>query len=138
MDACNLNRDWPSGRGIFHNDAKTFLVWVNEEDQLRIISMQPDKKSEVEYCQKLASTFDIPSSVQKVSTLNELVQQINLGSFVISQRYHGALVALALNTQVTIIPQRDEDKLSSLCQFEGDMHKFIHAGEACLRNALEN
>merc|ERR1711988_1310772 len=41
LDACNLNRDWPSGRGIFHNDAKTFLVWVNEEDQLRIISMQP-------------------------------------------------------------------------------------------------
>merc|ERR1712054_9444 len=38
----NLNRDWPSGRGIFHNDAKTFLVWVNEEDQLRIISMQQD------------------------------------------------------------------------------------------------
>ena len=35
-----MNRDWPSGRGIFHNDAKTFLVWVNEEDQLRIISMQ--------------------------------------------------------------------------------------------------
>jgi len=41
LKACNLNRDWPSGRGIFHNDAKTFLVWVNEEDQLRIISMQP-------------------------------------------------------------------------------------------------
>merc|ERR1719194_64813 len=41
LDACNLNRDWPSGRGIFHNDAKTFLIWVNEEDQLRIISMQP-------------------------------------------------------------------------------------------------
>ena len=40
MKACNLNRDWPSGRGIYHNDAKTFLVWVNEEDQLRIISMQ--------------------------------------------------------------------------------------------------
>jgi arginine kinase len=41
LEACNLNRDWPSGRGIFHNDDKTFLVWVNEEDQLRIISMQP-------------------------------------------------------------------------------------------------
>ncbi len=35
-----LNRDWPSGRGIYHNEEKTFLVWVNEEDQLRIISMQ--------------------------------------------------------------------------------------------------
>ena len=40
LEACGLNRDWPRGRGIFHNDAKTFLVWVNEEDQLRIISMQ--------------------------------------------------------------------------------------------------
>ena len=40
LDACGLNRDWPAGRGIFHNDEKTFLVWVNEEDQLRIISMQ--------------------------------------------------------------------------------------------------
>lgn len=40
LAACNLNRDWPDGRGIFHNDAKSFLVWVNEEDQLRIISMQ--------------------------------------------------------------------------------------------------
>jgi arginine kinase len=33
-------RDWPTGRGIFFNNAKTFLVWINEEDHLRIISMQ--------------------------------------------------------------------------------------------------
>ncbi|XP_069141300.1 taurocyamine kinase-like [Argopecten irradians] len=31
---------WPVGRGIFHNPQKTFLVWVNEEDHLRLISMQ--------------------------------------------------------------------------------------------------
>jgi len=35
-----MERDWPEGRGIFHNMDKTFLTWVNEEDQLRIISMQ--------------------------------------------------------------------------------------------------
>jgi arginine kinase len=40
LESCGLERDWPDARGIFHNDAKTFLVWVNEEDQLRIISMQ--------------------------------------------------------------------------------------------------
>ena len=40
LDAVGLNRNWPEGRGIYHNDDKTFLVWVNEEDQLRIISMQ--------------------------------------------------------------------------------------------------
>lgn len=41
LESSGLERDWPEGRGIFHNDEKTFLVWVNEEDQLRIISMQP-------------------------------------------------------------------------------------------------
>ena len=41
LEACGLNREWPQNRGIFHNNNKTFLVWVNEEDQLRIISMQP-------------------------------------------------------------------------------------------------
>ncbi|KAH8314818.1 hypothetical protein KR074_000176, partial [Drosophila pseudoananassae] len=40
LQTANACRYWPSGRGIYHNDAKTFLVWCNEEDHLRIISMQ--------------------------------------------------------------------------------------------------
>jgi creatine kinase/arginine kinase len=40
LETAGLNRNWPMGRGIFHNDKKTFLVWINEEDELRIISMQ--------------------------------------------------------------------------------------------------
>merc|ERR1712045_586264 len=40
LTVAGMERDWPEGRGIFHNADKTFLVWVNEEDQLRIISMQ--------------------------------------------------------------------------------------------------
>nr|KAF6483717.1 creatine kinase B [Rousettus aegyptiacus] len=38
--ASGMARDWPDARGIWHNDNKTFLVWVNEEDHLRVISMQ--------------------------------------------------------------------------------------------------
>ncbi|CBY36813.1 unnamed protein product [Oikopleura dioica] len=33
-------RHWPDARGIFHNEAENFFVWVNEEDQMRIVSMQ--------------------------------------------------------------------------------------------------
>merc|ERR1719145_53426 len=40
LTVAGMERDWPEGRGIFHNDAKTFLIWINEEDQLRIISME--------------------------------------------------------------------------------------------------
>ncbi|XP_053301200.1 creatine kinase B-type isoform X3 [Pleuronectes platessa] len=38
--ASGMARDWPDGRGIWHNDNKSFLVWVNEEDHLRVISME--------------------------------------------------------------------------------------------------
>ncbi|GFR98251.1 arginine kinase [Elysia marginata] len=40
LKAANVYNDWPAGRGVFVNDEKTFLVWVNEEDHLRIISTQ--------------------------------------------------------------------------------------------------
>ena len=33
-------RHWPDARGIFHNEAQNFFVWVSEEDHMRIISMQ--------------------------------------------------------------------------------------------------
>ncbi|NXG55658.1 KCRB kinase, partial [Hemiprocne comata] len=38
--ASGMARDWPDARGIWHNNNKTFLVWINEEDHLRVISMQ--------------------------------------------------------------------------------------------------
>jgi creatine kinase len=40
LGAAGAGRDWPSGRGIFHNPAKTVLCWCNEEDQCRIIAME--------------------------------------------------------------------------------------------------
>uniref|UniRef100_A0A4W3IS68 creatine kinase n=1 Tax=Callorhinchus milii TaxID=7868 RepID=A0A4W3IS68_CALMI len=38
--ASGMARDWPDARGIWHNDDKSFLVWVNEEDHIRVISME--------------------------------------------------------------------------------------------------
>jgi len=40
LTCAGMARDWPDGRGIWHNDEKNFLVWVNEEDHLRVISME--------------------------------------------------------------------------------------------------
>ena len=33
-------RHWPDARGIFHNNDENLFVWVNEEDQMRIVSME--------------------------------------------------------------------------------------------------
>lgn len=40
LESVGVNRDWPEGRGIFFSDDKKFLVWISEEDSMRIISMQ--------------------------------------------------------------------------------------------------
>ncbi|XP_078388454.1 creatine kinase U-type, mitochondrial-like isoform X1 [Cetorhinus maximus] len=40
LTSAGMARDWPDARGIWHNNEKTFLIWVNEEDHTRIISME--------------------------------------------------------------------------------------------------
>jgi creatine kinase len=40
LTCAGMARDWPDARGIWHNEAKNFLVWINEEDHLRVISME--------------------------------------------------------------------------------------------------
>lgn len=40
LQHANACKYWPKGRGIFHNNSKNFLIWVNEEDHMRIISME--------------------------------------------------------------------------------------------------
>ncbi|XP_026129887.1 creatine kinase S-type, mitochondrial-like isoform X2 [Carassius auratus] len=40
LTASGMARDWPDARGIWHNNEKTFLIWINEEDHTRVISME--------------------------------------------------------------------------------------------------
>ena len=54
--SAKMARDWPDARGIWHNDEKTVLVWVNEEDHTRVISMQKGgnmKEVFTRFCQSL-------------------------------------------------------------------------------------
>jgi len=39
LAAAGAGRDWPNNRGIFCANNSKFFVWVNEEDHMRIISM---------------------------------------------------------------------------------------------------
>ena len=43
--ASGMGRHWPDGRGIFHNDKKNLFVWLNEEDHMRIVSMQGSRSA---------------------------------------------------------------------------------------------
>jgi len=38
--SAGMARDWPDGRGVYLSKDKNLIVWVNEEDHARIVSMQ--------------------------------------------------------------------------------------------------
>jgi creatine kinase len=38
--ASGMGRHWPDARGIFHNTNEDLFVWLNEEDHMRIVSME--------------------------------------------------------------------------------------------------
>ncbi len=40
LSAAGISADWPYGRGIYISQKEDFLVWVGEEDHLRIMAMQ--------------------------------------------------------------------------------------------------
>ena len=65
LTCAGMARDWPDGRGIWHNNEKTFLVWVNEEDHARVISMEKGgnmKSVFNRFCEGLAK---VEASVKK-------------------------------------------------------------------------
>jgi protein-arginine kinase len=39
------HRWWPHGRGIYLNESRTFAMWLNEGDHIRVISIQQGKMS---------------------------------------------------------------------------------------------
>jgi len=60
-----MGRHWPDARGIFANDARNFFVWVNEEDHLRIVSMEKGDNVHAIFARFAAATEGV-STVLKV------------------------------------------------------------------------
>merc|ERR1712183_1082755 len=73
--AAGMERDWPEGRGIFHNKEKTFLTWVNEEDQLRIISMQKGGDVKAVFDRLARGISAVGDSVKKESGMDFMLDK---------------------------------------------------------------
>ena len=39
LNSAGISRDWPLGRGMYESTDKRFLMWIGEEDHLRIMFM---------------------------------------------------------------------------------------------------
>ena len=64
QQAAGICRFWPDGRGIFTNHAGTLQIWVNEEDHLRIVSVQQDSNIQAAYRRAVHACSELERSLQ--------------------------------------------------------------------------
>lgn len=65
--SAGIARDWPYGRGCYHSEDKEFIIWVGEEDHLRIMCMKKGT------C--LTDVFN------RLKTVIELTEKLVVGGF---------------------------------------------------------
>lgn len=105
-------RDWPDGRGVFLNDEKNLMCWVNEEDHCKVIAMQ--KGADIKAAFESFAGF-MSEITKKAHTLkHSFMHTANLG-FITSCPYYigtGLRVRVALKLHNLI---KNKNVLTSIC-----------------------
>lgn len=102
---------------------------------ITILSFQPDDPEEQTVTQEIASA--VGGSVIPIRALGDAVRFISGASFVLTQRYHGAIVAQALGIPFEAAAQEEGDKLAALIPENAqECSVRAQAGEEALRLAL--
>lgn len=117
------------------------LLKEKKFDELSIVTMQVNDDETV-LVSDLTQTATIPVTVTKGTSLEQLLQALSQSSYVVTQRYHGAIAALAMGVPVQVVPQGEGDKLSQLIPYARgeraveELGRRVTTGEDALRRAL--
>ncbi len=123
---------------VLRNAVRDVLA-AKKPASVRILSVQPDDPVEQQVCASLTQQIGAGVAVHTIRSLGELTQQLSACSSVITERYHGALAALAMGIATQIIPQQDGDKLDRLRKETIDvslLRERVTAAEDQLRKTL--
>ncbi|XP_064652496.1 taurocyamine kinase-like isoform X2 [Lineus longissimus] len=117
-EQAGVYRDWPEARGIFYNSNKTFLTWVNEEDHLRLISMQPGGNLGEVY-KRLVNGID------HMGKVIPFAHSERLGYLTFCATNLGTTMRASVHAR---IPEsaKDENKLKKLCAQHNIQPRGVH------------
>jgi polysaccharide pyruvyl transferase WcaK-like protein len=109
---------------------------------VRVLLMQPEEAGEQAIARRLERELGLPATTLPVTTLAALMQGVAGSTIVLSQRFHGALAALAEGVDTEIVSQGEDDKLAALRNLvdrgfdAAAALKLVATGEQALRQAL--
>ena len=115
LTASRMARDWPDARGIWHNENKNFLIWVNEEDHTRVISMQKGgnmKEVFTRFCNGLSKFEEAIKKDEKEFMWNE-----HLGFILTCPSNLGTGLRAGVHLKIPLLSKHDKfaSILKSLC-----------------------
>lgn len=130
------------------NSDETFFAAVKDKvgggKPVRILLMQPDA-AERQVASVIAKLCKGQATIIEILSVTQLLDEVAGASDVLSQRYHGALAALAMRIPVDVVPQGAGDKMailkSDFLRNPGLREQWlgsIEAGKVALRDSLKS
>jgi polysaccharide pyruvyl transferase CsaB len=129
---------------ILQSSIKKMISQQGAPASIRLVLMQPDDPSEQAWANAFSAMIGLPVERVPTVTLKDLMRAVAGSRLVITERFHGALAALAAGVPVEIVPQGTGDKLHELQQNIAagfDVHAALNRiaeGEQLLRSQLES
>ncbi|GAB1599795.1 arginine kinase Oct f 2 [Argonauta hians] len=109
--------DWPTGRGIYFSNNKTFLCWVNEEDHLRLISMQKGGNLGEVYTR-------LVKAIHQMETKLKFAKKDNMGYLTFCPSNLGTTMRASVHIKIPKLSQRSDFK--SICDSFNLQARGIH------------
>merc|ERR1719181_2219300 len=106
--ASGMGRHWPDARGIFCNVASNFLLWTNEEDHTRIISMQMGADIKEVFTRFVVAVDTVEEVVQKEGY--EFMHNEHLGFIHVCPSNLGTGLRASVMVKVPLLSARSDFK----------------------------
>lgn len=123
-------------------EAENLMKMHSNIQDVHILLMQPNHPEEQKTARMLQTKLGNNTTIVPIYTTGDLIAEVSSSVMVVTERFHGALAALAIGTPVKILPQGVGDKLSSLLPYSdgqqslSELSSLVEKGEQGLRQAL--
>lgn len=133
LQTAGCYRFWPTGRGVYHNPAETFMIWCNEEDHVRIISTAQ--------CGDLGDVYQrLVTGVQELEKNLNFVRHSSYGNMTASPTNLGTTLRASVHIRLPLLGKDEErlkamaEELSLQVQGTGGEHTAIEDGVMDISN----
>jgi len=109
--SAGMARDWPDGRGFFLSDDRNLIVWVNEEDHARIVSMQKGGDIEAVWKRFAGACNEIEAAMKDMGY--EYMYSEHLGYLLTCPSNFGTGIRAGVHIKIPLLSKHE--KFKSIC-----------------------